>query len=355
VSDPAKLRVLVTGVGGRSVGYQILHALRCAEPRYEIVVTDFNPYSFGLYESDKRYLLPFPRTPEYLPELMQLIRRDGIDVVLPGTEEEVVTLAGVRDQISSLNATLIAADVDAIRLCQDKEQLHRRLSQLGVAVPRTVPAREWRTLGDRFPFVGKPSKMSGGSRGVRLLTTEAEVEDYIRTYPSGSDDLLIQEYVGSPDSEYTVGVLIGPQGRLIDAIVIQRKLIGLSLLEERWIDGKRYAISSGYSQGYVVRNENLSRACSKLALDLGLRGPVNIQCRLDGDRFAPFEVHPRFSGTTSIRADVGFNEPDIMIRTFVLGEDIRSVDHRTDVAVIRAFRTKVVPIDELQAVRHPHG
>ena len=35
-----------------------------------------------------------------------------------------------------------------------------------------------------------------------------------------------------------------------------------------------------------------------------------------------FEVNPRFSGTTSLRAMVGYNEPDILIRKHVLGESI---------------------------------
>jgi carbamoyl-phosphate synthase large subunit len=35
-----------------------------------------------------------------------------------------------------------------------------------------------------------------------------------------------------------------------------------------------------------------------------------------------FEINPRFSGTTSLRAMVGFNEPDLLIRRHVLQEKI---------------------------------
>ena len=35
-----------------------------------------------------------------------------------------------------------------------------------------------------------------------------------------------------------------------------------------------------------------------------------------------FEINPRYSGTTSLRAIVGFNEPDLMIRHHLFREDI---------------------------------
>ena len=33
-----------------------------------------------------------------------------------------------------------------------------------------------------------------------------------------------------------------------------------------------------------------------------------------------FEINPRFSGSTSIRAMVGFNEPDFFVRRYVFGD-----------------------------------
>jgi hypothetical protein len=41
------LRVLVTSVGGRAVGHQIVHALQRLAERYTIVVTDADAFSFG--------------------------------------------------------------------------------------------------------------------------------------------------------------------------------------------------------------------------------------------------------------------------------------------------------------------
>jgi carbamoyl-phosphate synthase large subunit len=116
------------------------------------------------------------------------------------------------------------------------------------------------------------------------------------------------------------------------------------------IDGHRYTLSSGYSQGFIIKHTLIQEYCEYLAMKLGMRGPANIQCRLVGDEVKVFEVHPRFSGTTSIRAMVGFNEPDILIRNYLFNESFDRLNYQTNVAAIRAFQNLIVPISEINAV-----
>jgi carbamoyl-phosphate synthase large subunit len=57
----------------------------------------------------------------------------------------------------------------------------------------------------------------------------------------------------------------------------------------------------------------------KIASGLDVNGPVNIQCRKTDDGIIPFEINPRFSGTSSPRSLVGLNEPDIFCRYKLFG------------------------------------
>ena len=41
-----------------------------------------------------------------------------------------------------------------------------------------------------------------------------------------------------------------------------------------------------------------------------------------GDTVYVFEINPRFSGTTHLRAMVGYNEPDMIVRRHVLGQQL---------------------------------
>lgn len=344
--------VLVTGVGGRSVGHQILHGLLIQGAKYTVVACDANPFSYGLYQVKKRYRVPHAESPDYLDALTALIAQENIDIVLPGTEPEVRRISAGIEQIKSVGCTAVVNPFHVVELCANKATLYAWLTQSGYDVPASAPASEWKALSEAFgfPLIAKPTLASGGSKNVALLSNEAEVMHYLANLAPGME-VIVQQYVHGPESEYTVGVMISQSGEVIDSIVMRRILTGLSLGIERTINHTRYAVSTGYSQGYIIKNPEIQAECEKLALKIGARGPLNVQCRLSAGKLYIFEVHPRFSGTSSFRADVGFNEPDVLIRNFHFGERIGRIPYQTNMAAIRALSNLVVPVDELEGMQ----
>jgi carbamoyl-phosphate synthase large subunit len=345
-------RVLVTSVGGRSVGHQIVHALRSLGDRYTIAVTDADAFSFGLYLVPDRNIVPHGQAREYREAITDLVRRREIEILLPGSEVEIRSLVGIRAELADAGCHLVASPTEAIMLCQNKATLYRWLADNGIGVPRSASCADWERLVAEagFPLVAKPSDASGGSRDVAIVGNSDEVKRYIASFPRETSEIVFQEYVGDADSEYTVGVVVSQRGVIIDSLVLRRVLKGLSLATIRMIDGKPYTLSTGYSQGIIVKDEAVQTFCEDLALRLGLIGPVNIQLRKQGSEIRVFEVHPRFSGTTSIRADAGFNEPDIVIRDQLLGETLGRQTYLTDVAAIRAFQSILVPLQEMRSI-----
>ena len=350
-----KLTILLTGVGGRSIGHQVLQALRLAETPYRVVCTDADPFSFGLYDGDACAIVPLASSPDYPGAICELVRRHAVQVVIPGTEPEVLTLSAMRTELEDLGAFLIASPPEPVALCADKMRLYDWLTARGYGTPRTAAARDWRALAEAvgFPLVGKPTRQSGGSRGVHILADPEEAEEYIARFPGDPSALAIQEYVGDADSEFTVGVVVSRSGSVIDSIVLHRKLMGLSLAATRDLSDRTAALSTGYSQGFIVEDREISAFCEKLAADIGARGPLNVQLRRAKDGIKVFEVHTRFSGTTSIRAAAGFNEPDMVIRDHVLGAKVGRQHYRVGVAAIRAFTARLVPIEEMDRLPRP--
>jgi carbamoyl-phosphate synthase large subunit len=199
-----------------------------------------------------------------------------------------------------------------------------------------------------YPVIVKPAVSTGGSRGVRIVTTREEMGQLAAELGDAIQHYILQEYVGTGDTEFTVGVLTDRQGGLIDSLVIQRKLAGLSLLENVTHDGRNYAISTGYSQGFIVDNSRIQELCERVALKLGSNGPLNIQLRTDGERVVVFEVHPRFSGTTPIRSDAGFNEPDVLLRNYLNGEKFGRLGYTRNLVALRAFEHVLVPFEKYE-------
>jgi carbamoyl-phosphate synthase large subunit len=107
------------------------------------------------------------------------------------------------------------------------------------------------------------------------------------------------------------------------------------------------AISSGVSQGRVGRFEQVTKQCEEIALALGARGPLNIQCRLVEGRVVVFEINPRFSGTTSLRAMVGYNEPDVLVRRHVLRETVVPGFAYRECTIARGLAETLIPDREV--------
>jgi carbamoyl-phosphate synthase large subunit len=342
-------RILVTGTGGRSVGAGILHALMRVDDtvrrRWYTVATDADPFSWGLYVADHNALVPPASAPGYLDRIRELIAVHSLAAVIPGTEPEAALLAAHRDE---LPVPVIANDSRLMPLMTDKRKAEAKLKEMGL---NFIPSYPWsqneHAISEYgFPLVVKPTRGTGGSRGVHLVTSQSELESlapFIRT----ESVPIVQPYLGDAGSEYTVGILSDKSGNVIDSIVIRRNLIGLSLLDSKSYQGRTAAISTGISQGFVVRHQEIQEFCEDLAKRLSSRGPLNVQLRVHHGEFYVFEIHPRFSGTTPIRASAGFNEPDILLRNHLHNEEFGRLNYRENLAAIRAFEHVLVPMDDM--------
>jgi carbamoyl-phosphate synthase large subunit len=338
-----KKSIIVTAVGGRSVGSGIVRALKSTD-RWNIIATDADPFSWGLYVADQKAILPLAKDPDFISAMIQLCEKVGAEAIIPGSEPEVEVLA---NNGHLLPVPVICNRAELIPLMLDKFIAAKKIAELGLPAIETFPIDRWREVYKYdFPFIIKPTVSTGGSRGLHIVFSEEEILHLLPHLPQAGR-YCIQPYIGSSDEEYTVGILSDFDGKIIDSIVMRRMLLGLSLLDSRKRDNIDYSISTGYSQGYFIRDKVIQDFCETLAIKLENRGPLNIQLRKIGNEIYVFEIHPRFSGTVTMRADVGFNEPDILLRNVLHGEKFGRLNYTSDVAVIRALEHIVVPVSEM--------
>ncbi|MGH9721282.1 MAG: ATP-grasp domain-containing protein [Bryobacteraceae bacterium] len=328
------LTVLVTAVGGGAVGEQILKALRRGSAKYIVVGTDMSPDSKGLMEVDYPAIVPPATHPGYIAALLELCAKHGAKCVLCGSEPELRVLSAHRDEFARNGIFLPVNPSSVLDICLDKIKTAAFLREHGFAVPafRRISSPQDALDFPALPAVIKPSVGGSGSANTFLAQTSPELRFYCEHLLSLYPECVIQEYVGTPHAEFTVGVLSDMAGQLLNSIAVRRNILstlGCRLKQpnrsSRSDLGPLLAISSGYSQGQIGRFPEVTSQCEQIAMTLGARGPLNIQCRLVGGVVFVFEINPRFSGTTSLRAMVGYNEPDVLIRRHLLGETIQ--DH----------------------------
>jgi len=346
------VRALVTGVGGGGQGEQVLKALRLAETPYEIVGTDITPYSAGLVEVDHPLIVPPATAPDYIDVILSIASEHDIEVVFHGSEPELRQMSAHRSRFSEAELFLPINPAEVIDVCMDKLRTMRMLQDAGFSVPPYRSVRSLKDLDgfDELPVVLKPSVGGGGSAHLYLAQDRRELIACTEQILSVHEQFIAQAYVGQPDEEYTVGVLLDMEGELLNSIAVRREI--MSALSNRIKVPNRtgrtklgpvLAISSGISQGRIGRFEEVCEQCEEIALALGARGPLNIQCRFVDGRVVVFEINPRFSGTTSLRAMAGYNEPDILVRKHVLGETVKPGFTYRECTIVRGLAETLIP------------
>lgn len=318
------MKILVTGAGAL-LGQGMIRALRMSSIKGRVIAVDPSPYAPGLYWSDAAYLVPAANDSRYLERITQIAEKERPQILLVGTDVELPVFARHRDELEAATGMRVLVSSErVVQTANDKWLTAEFMRQNSFAYPESCLPGSEDDLVERvgFPLVVKP-RVGARSVGLRLVNSRDELADALRDALS---DVVIQEHVGSPAEEFTAGAVHFP-GEVPISIVMRRELR----------DGNTYRAFLGE---YPEYNDQV-RA---LAKRLGAYGPVNFQFRLKGADVCVFEINARFSGTTPLRAQAGFNEVEMCIRHVLEGAPLTppAVDHGlvflkylTDVAVRR--------------------
>lgn len=311
-------RVLVAGVGGASLGTEIIKCLRQAAESYQIYTCDISPLAFGHYVegTELSFLVDKNR---YVENIIEICQSHDIHYILPGAEQPLSLLNQNRDLLQTSGITLVSNSTTIIQSLTDKERTFQELTALSVPIPMTQRIHSKSDLEAMiFPCVIKPALDSGGSVFVFLCADAQEAWLYAQYLLSQGRIPIAQEYIPlDAGGEFTIGVLSLPDGTLYGSIALQRLFpTKLSVAFKSPLG----LISSGYSQGYIDHFSDLCQQAEAIASKLNSTGPLNIQGRVRQGQLIPFEINPRFSASTYLRTLAGFNEIDIYLQTLISGE-----------------------------------
>lgn len=320
------MKVLVTGAGAL-IGQGIIRSLRRSQLKTHIVAVDPSPLAAGLYWSDSRHLVPMAVDPSYVERLSEIMHREKPDALLIGTDTELPILARNQQLLQDQHGTrVLVSPTNVVQIADDKHATYSFLREHGFDYPDTCLPEEVDDLVARvgFPLVVKP-RHGARSVGVHVVNDERTLR--ARLVEGAGDDLVVQECVGTPEQEYTAGVLHF-DGTTHATIVMRRDLR----------DGNTY-------RAFTDTYEDLNQQIRVIADALHPYGPANLQFRLARDRVHVFEINARFSGTTPLRALAGFNEVELCLRHLVLGEKIEPPTVAA-MSILRHWSETLVPAGE---------
>src|SRR5256885_6534784 len=153
----------------------LIRALRMnGERGVRIVGPARPPQAIGRHFCDRFYVVPPGREPGFPDALLDIVRRENIDCILPQSSFDLLAVSEARERF--MGTTVLVSPPEAIRTANDKAAAYALLQRLGLRAPAWRKVTGGRSLALAAQELGYPDRpvcfkpgFSSGSRGFRVL------------------------------------------------------------------------------------------------------------------------------------------------------------------------------------------
>jgi carbamoyl-phosphate synthase large subunit len=288
------LTVLVTASGAPGTA-ALLRALRTnGERGVRLVGTDMSPQAVGRHFCDRFYVVPPGGDPAFADAVLDVVRRESVDAVLPQSSFDLLGLAEARERF--VGTAVLVSPPAAIRVANDKAEAYAFLERIGVRAPAWRRVTGGRALAQAARELGYPERslcfkpvFSSGSRGFRVLDPTVDRARQLVDARPGNLAMRLSEVVdllqeeGGP--ELLVMELAEGRERTVDGIAGSGQiLLGHAKTRE--------AMRAGLAMYFeTLDDDGLLDVAQRIVAELGIEHFFNIQ--LVGEHV--IEINPRIS------------------------------------------------------------
>lgn len=298
------LNVLFTSSGRRVELIEIFK-----KEGYVTHAADCDPTAPTLFKADKKFIVPriLEDPDRYIDALMDIVKKEKIDVVIPLIDTELTTLAKAKETFSQHHAVVLISAPANVEIAFDKYHTYLFFKEIGLHTPETRLVAEIMEKDEDldksfFPALLKPRF---GSAGKGIIPCK-DMDDILFLYSKRDlDDYVVQQKISG--TEITTDIFGDGQGTMISAV--QRK---------------RLKIRAGeVERGITVKYNRLFDNALQFTRHYKPFGTVNIQCLYDKEKAFYIEINPRFGGGYPLAYNAGANFPN-MIKKLLKGEKVAS-------------------------------
>jgi carbamoyl-phosphate synthase large subunit len=281
------MNVMFTSVGRRT---ELLQAFRRSYQslnlRGNIVATDVDPLAPAFQVADKTYIVPPFHDLNYVPTLIEICRRERIDLVFPLIDPDIPVLAEAKLRFERLGARTVVVPTRAAEIAADKWKTIEFFRDLGLRVPHSWLPGEIFPNSTEYPLFIKPRDGSAGIQSY-VVYDRGELEFYLARVRRP----LIQEYLPGP--EITTDILSSLDSELLGIVSRLR-------LEVRWGE---------VAKGVTILDKRILEACKLISHRLPSIGPITVQCMMKEGTPHFTEINARFGGGAPLGFAAGMDSP----------------------------------------------
>jgi len=170
------INVLLTAAGGLGTT-SIISCLKNnpEKKKIKVICTDIIDVPLLHYKADGFYILPKGNSKNYINSIIKLCQKERIDVIMPGSGSEILTISKHIDDFESKRIAATISNQTSLKILQDKHSTYKFLEKHKIPIPKYSSVKNKKEFlkavkqlrYPHLPICFKPSKYSasGGSKG----------------------------------------------------------------------------------------------------------------------------------------------------------------------------------------------
>ena len=290
------MKILTEASGSLTSGY-LSKAIR--EAGHQAVGSDVTELTAWPCLSDEFIIFPSKNDPDLWEKVEHLLVGHSIDAVIPSFDEMLVGWASRIEYFAERNIHILTSPKETIKTFQDKWDTYLFFKKIGVPTPKS-------SLQQEYPLV-KP-RFGRGSAGVEITDKKINMEA-----------MISQEVADGV--EYSVDCFFDRDSNPI--YIVPRK---------------RIDIRSGKStKGVTEHVEIIAQNIVKIAQNIPLRGPINVQCFIHQGQASFIEINPRVAGGMALGFAATENWVPIMIDNLLHSKPLEPKDIKWGLTMVRYY------------------
>lgn len=303
VRSDGRKKIMILGGGPNRIGqgiefdYCCVHAAKSLKKLgFETIIVNCNPETVSTdYDtSDRLYFEPL--TLEDVLSIHAVEKPEGVIAQFGGQ-----TPLNLAASLKKNGVNILGTSPEVIDLAEDRDQFRNMMDKLGIPMPESGMAttvEEAKAVAAKisYPVMVRPSYVLGG-RGMEVVYDDDQMEEYMRAAVGVTPDrpILIDRFLHHA-MECEADAISDGEHAYVPAVMEHIELAGIHSGDSACIIPSRH-----------IPEDNLATIkdyTKKMAVEMGVKGLLNIQFAIEDGKVFVIEANPRASRTVPLVSKV---------------------------------------------------
>ena len=247
--------------------------------------------------------------PNYVPQIIELVKDNGLQVLMPWSDEEALALSSAKEELAKAGCHVLVSPPDVMRTITDKSKTYDMIKTAGLSVPEFTVVSKPADIYHAVKFYGYPQRTvilkpaaGRGGRGVYVLLGDDSPPDWLG---SGRREKRVSAF-NTRDIEFVSGkYLVMPclHAPVYDVDVFRFN----DIVPKCYVRQRNNPTGIPYTGNILRQNDEIQEYAKNIASVMNLQSLHDIDMMTD-PILGPvlLEINPRPSGSLAGLSSAGF-------------------------------------------------